>query len=64
MQERGVSKRVSVRFDQVGADGHIAATAEAEPEPEVEEVKASPTGSLRAALAGMRSSDLPVGVEE
>ena len=64
MQERGVSKRVSVRFDQVGADGQIAATAEAEPEPEVEEVKTSPTGSLRAALAGMRSTDLPVGVEE
>lgn len=64
MQERGVSKRVSVRFDQVGADGHIAATAEAEPEPEVAEVKTSPTGSLRAALAGMRASDLPVGVEE
>ncbi len=63
MQERGVSKRVSVRFDQVGADGHIAATTEAEPEPEVEEVRASPTGSLRAALAGMRSSDLPAGVE-
>jgi chromosome segregation protein len=64
MQERGVSKRVSVRFDQVGADGHIAATAEAEPEPDVDEVKSSPTGSLRAALAGMRSNDLPVGVEE
>ncbi|MEM9294923.1 MAG: chromosome segregation protein SMC [Planctomycetota bacterium] len=27
MQERGVSKRVSVRFDQVGADGHIDASA-------------------------------------
>lgn len=64
MQERGVSKRVSVRFDQVGADGHIAATAEAEPEPEAPEIQASPTGSLRAALAGMRQSDLPVGVEE
>jgi len=61
MQERGVSKRVSVRFDQVGADGHIAATAEAEPEPD-ETPRASPTGSLRAALAGMRD-DLPVGVD-
>ncbi len=60
MQERGVSKRVSVRFDQVGADGQIAATAEAEPEPEPAE-KPTPTGSLRAALAGMR--DEPVGVE-
>jgi chromosome segregation protein len=69
MQERGVSKRVSVRFDQVGADGQIAATAEAEPDPErvADEdgmatrdprTKASPTGSLRAALAGMRSGTL------
>jgi chromosome segregation protein len=69
MQERGVSKRVSVRFDQVGADGQISATAEAEPDPAgpIEEDaavgKPSPTGSLRAALAGMRG-DLPVGVEE
>ncbi|MCC5821754.1 MAG: chromosome segregation protein SMC [Phycisphaerales bacterium] len=63
MQERGVSKRVSVRFDQVGADGNISATAEAEPEPEVPEPeKAPPTGSLRAALAGMRADAAsPVG---
>ncbi|MCC6906794.1 MAG: chromosome segregation protein SMC [Phycisphaerales bacterium] len=27
MQERGVSKRVAVRFDQVGADGHISKEA-------------------------------------
>jgi len=27
MQERGVSKRVAVRFDQVGADGHISKDA-------------------------------------
>ena len=58
MQERGVSKRVSVRFDQVGADGSISATAEAEPDPVIEDDQAvethSPTGSLREALAGMR----------
>ncbi len=63
MQERGVSKRVSVRFDQVGADGHISATAEAEPEPVVEADEApkpSPTGSLRAALAQMREGDAVV----
>jgi len=58
MQERGVSKRVSVRFDQVGADGAIAAAAEAEPDPIVEhepDQTPSPTGSLRAALAEMRN---------
>jgi chromosome segregation protein len=27
MQERGVSKRVAVRFDQIGADGHISKEA-------------------------------------
>lgn len=32
MQERGVSRRVAVRFDQVGADGHIAKEALQEPE--------------------------------
>lgn len=59
MQERGVSKRVSVRFDQVGADGSISATAEAEPDPVIEdepEAAAPPTGSLREALAGMRKN--------
>ncbi|RMH25527.1 MAG: chromosome segregation protein SMC [Planctomycetota bacterium] len=63
MQERGVSKRVSVRFDQVGTDGHISVTAEAEPDPVVEESespKPSPTGSLRAALAQMRKCDAVV----
>lgn len=57
MQERGVSKRVSVRFDQVGIDGRISASAEAEPGVvEVErggEGERTPTGPLRAALAGM-----------
>ncbi|MEM1213727.1 MAG: chromosome segregation protein SMC, partial [Planctomycetota bacterium] len=32
MQERGVSKRVAVQFDQVGADGHIDASAEPDPD--------------------------------
>jgi chromosome segregation protein len=27
MQEQGVSKRVAVKFDQVGANGHISAEA-------------------------------------
>ncbi len=65
MQERGVSKRVEVRFDQVGEDGEIAKEAirNAKPEPEqailddepadhTEDEK--PTGALRAALASMR----------
>ena len=41
MQQRGVSKRVAVKFDQVGPDGRIAKEAveadsdESEPEAEV-----------------------------
>lgn len=64
MQERGVSKRVEVRFDQVGEDGHIdkdaLKNAPAEPEdtidePPVEQAQVEkPSGSLRAALASMR----------
>ena len=65
MQERGVSKRVEVRFDQVGDDGEIAKDAikDAPAEPEVanlpeeppeETEEAKPTGALRAALASMR----------
>ena len=66
MQERGVSKRVEVRFDQVGEDGHIDAKAikdaPAEPvvaeqelfEEPVEAEESKPSGSLRAALASMR----------
>jgi len=60
MQERGVSKRVEVRFDQVGEDGAIDSSAPAEPENAPEPVEHetpehdSPTGSLRAALASMR----------
>jgi chromosome segregation protein len=68
MQERGVSKRVEVRFDQVGEDGEIDKDAiknappepviEDEPTPEAEEDK--PTGALRAALASMREDASPV----
>ncbi len=61
MQERGVSKRVDVRFDQVGANGKIDKKAieqtiidepEAKPQP-------SPTGGLRDALAKMREDQTP-----
>lgn len=65
MQERGVSKRVSVNFSQVGKDGTIhASAAEAKPEPEqaavaVEEPppdsakEPGKPGFLRRALAQM-----------
>lgn len=67
MQERGVSKRVEVRFDQVGEDGEIAKDAikdapiEQEPAEETvaETQDAKPTGALRAALANMRE-DTPI----
>lgn len=65
MQERGVSKRVEVRFDQVGEDGEIAKEAirGARPEPgEPDDIdmpsdehdSSKPSGALRAALASMR----------
>ncbi|MCR9075029.1 MAG: hypothetical protein NXI07_03220, partial [bacterium] len=65
MQERGVSKRVEVRFDQVGEDGEIdkdaiknAPEEASEPvvddEPETSAQDPKPTGALRAALATMR----------
>lgn len=62
MQERGVSTRVSVKFDQVGKDGHIHATAKPAATVVVETptgngeatTKATKNGSLRAALANMR----------
>lgn len=75
MQERGVSKRVEVRFDQVGEDGEIAKEAiknapaepsepviEEEPTPEPESAK--PSGALRAALASMRSDDAATSTVE
>ena len=73
MQERGVSKRVEVRFDQVGEDGEIdekavknAPVEAADPEPTPEPERApevvikkapKPSGALREALASMRKTD-------
>ncbi|MEM9066664.1 MAG: chromosome segregation protein SMC [Planctomycetota bacterium] len=61
MQERGVSKRVSVKFEQVGAGGAIKQDAPAVPEaPEIEpeaSPREKPTGKLRAALAQMRDAE-------
>jgi len=62
MQERGVSKRVEVRFDQVGEDGEISKDAiQNEPAESVgqdelphDDDESKPTGALRAALASMR----------
>ncbi|MDX2117845.1 MAG: chromosome segregation protein SMC [Planctomycetota bacterium] len=54
MQERGVSKRVSVRFDQVGKDGSIHHQSD---HPGVDDAKQERTGEkpvLRRALAAMR----------
>ncbi|MFT5424109.1 MAG: chromosome segregation protein [Phycisphaerales bacterium] len=42
MQERGVSKRVHVRFDQVGADGTIHASAEENTGTQIEESDIKP----------------------
>ena len=67
MQERGVSKRVEVRFDQVGEDGKIEhkviknTNVEIIDEPVNENPK--PSGALRAALASMREDDTPVSVD-
>jgi hypothetical protein len=76
MQERGVSKRVEVRFDQVGDDGEIDSKAikdaPAEPHAEQAEEPAAevapkespkPSGALRAALASMREDDAKVSVD-
>ncbi|MEO1129246.1 MAG: hypothetical protein AAFX05_05980, partial [Planctomycetota bacterium] len=62
MQERGVSKRVSVRFDQIGASGQIHKSALAESKPNGEAPKKKP--SVRAQLAEMRQEkDARVEVE-
>ncbi|MCC6679139.1 MAG: chromosome segregation protein SMC [Phycisphaerales bacterium] len=69
MQERGVSKRVSVRFEQVGDDGHIQGGAAPErdsipmpqiPEPVEGTQTKPPPGTLRRALAEMREEAKPV----
>ena len=49
MQERGVSKRVTVKIDEVGPDGKISRSASDE-----DASADKPSGSLRRALAGMR----------
>ena len=55
MQEQGVSKRVSVRIDQVGADGKIKDEA----------APGSGDGALRRGLAGMRAAnEVPVSVSD
>lgn len=68
MQERGVSKRVEVRFDQVGDDGHIDASAIKESDKSEAAIESisdpnpsedQPTGPLRAALASMREENAP-----
>ncbi|MEL7471722.1 MAG: AAA family ATPase, partial [Planctomycetota bacterium] len=65
MQERGVSKRVRVRFDQVGENGAIKSNAALEEPPAPEETpKASKSGGgakLRQAIAEIRG-DQPVEV--
>jgi len=53
MQERGVSRRVSVRVDQVGADGKIREDAPAK------DKLAPADGALRRGLAGMREGSTP-----
>ncbi len=76
MQERGVSKRVEVRFDQVGDDGEIdtKAVKDAPSEPPAEQAtepvaeaasmeSSKPSGALRAALASMREEDSKVSVD-
>ncbi len=71
MQERGVSKRVEVRFDQVGEDGEIdekavkATPVEINPEPEAEPEsnETKPSGALRAALASMRDEQKTIKAE-
>jgi chromosome segregation protein len=69
MQERGVSRRVSVKIDQVGADGRIRepgqngqASQTSQPRRETPALPTSPAhaattgdGALRRGLAGMRS---------
>jgi chromosome segregation protein len=61
MQERGVSKRVEVRFDQVGKDGEIdPQQVLEEPKDYEKQTKKRPTEGLRAALASMREDGASV----
>jgi chromosome segregation protein len=58
MQERGVSKRVSVKFDQVGKDGQISAeaAAQADGSTAAATAEAPKRGGLKRALAAMREA--------
>ncbi|MBX3379666.1 MAG: chromosome segregation protein SMC [Phycisphaeraceae bacterium] len=66
MQERGVSTRVTVKFEQVGKDGSIkaeagkAATPNADAESGPTEETSSKPGPLRRALAAMHERESPV----
>jgi chromosome segregation protein len=62
MQERGVSKRVTVKLDQVGDKGEVAATGDPAGEDDAPEPGTSGASVLRRALAGMRP-DAAVAVE-
>lgn len=69
MQERGVSKRVKVKFDEVGEDGTLAEAAAArasvaEPAAEPEAPEPSGADSLRDHLARMREKSAPVRVSD
>jgi chromosome segregation protein len=61
MQERGVSTRVSVRFDEVGKNGEISAKAtEGAAALNTHAIEESKGGGLRAGLVAMREGTEPV----
>ena len=75
MQERGVSKRVSVQFDQIGSAGQISKDAIAKQDatdaaapPEVEEEQVAPEPAMKSSsrehLAAMLEGREPVEVEQ
>jgi chromosome segregation protein len=70
MQERGVSKRVAVKLDQVAHDGRITAEGTigsppdaevpaADPVPAITPVVTSSRGILNRALAGIVTESIP-----
>jgi chromosome segregation protein len=59
MQERGVSTRVKVRFDQVGAHGELPAPPSESAETEAKPGRKRRPTSLKAALASMREDGTP-----
>ncbi len=62
MQERGVSKRVSVSLDQVAEDGSIRHDASADREEETSRPVSRKKASAKHALASMRQDDEPVEI--